>query len=99
MMMLMMIVMMILPTQSWKVSLSMVGKLPLTTLLLCRITLSTWALVRGDTAAVVVVDVVVVDVVDVVVVVVVVVAVVVVVEVVVVPDVTVKKKLSGCFQN
>ena len=51
----MMIVMMILPTQSWKVSLSMVGKLPLTTLLLCRITLSTWALVRGDTAAVVVV--------------------------------------------
>ena len=56
-----------LPTQSWKVSLSMVGKLPLTTLLLCRITLSTWALVRGDTAAVVV-AVVVVVVVDVVVV-------------------------------
>ena len=55
MMMMMMMVMMILPTQSWKVSLSMVGKLPLTTLLLCRITVSTWALVRGDTAAVVVV--------------------------------------------
>ena len=53
--MIVMIVVMILPTQSWKVSLSMVGKLPLTTLLLCRITLSTWALVRGDTAAVVVV--------------------------------------------
>ena len=55
MMMMMIVMMMILPTQSWKVSLSMVGKLPLTTLLLCRITLSTWALVRGDTAAVVVV--------------------------------------------
>ena len=53
--MVIMMMMMILPTQSWKVSLSMVGKLPLTTLLLCRITLSTWALVRGDTAAVVVV--------------------------------------------
>ena len=55
MMMMMIMMMVILPTQSWKVSLSMVGKLPLTTLLLCRITLSTWALVRGDTAAVVVV--------------------------------------------
>ena len=53
--MVIMMMMMILPTQSWKVSLSMVGKLPLTTLLLCRITVSTWALVRGDTAAVVVV--------------------------------------------
>ena len=61
-----------LPTQSWKVSLSMVGKLPLTTLLLCWITSSTCSVVRGIAVMVVVVVVVVVVVMVVVVVVVVV---------------------------